>query len=197
MTATKKKSRKEHILQCLAHMLETNPGQRITTAKLAAEVGVSEAALYRHFPSKARMFEGLIEFIEESILTRINLIMDEEKDTMRRCQLALQLLLMFAERNPGISRILSGDALLGENERLRGRINNLFSKIETLLKQILREKTLREGKGFNLDEATLANLLLAIAEGRIAQFVRSEFKQKPTKHFNEQWQFVQKQLLQS
>ena len=197
MTATKKKSRKEHILQSLAHMLETHPGQRITTAKLAAEVGVSEAALYRHFPSKARMFEGLIEFIEDSLLTRINLIMDEEKDTMRRCQLALQLLLMFAERNPGISRVLNGDALLGENERLRDRINNLFSKIETLLKQILREKTLREGKGFNLDEATLANLLLAIAEGRIAQFVRSEFKQKPTLHFSEQWQFVQKQLLQS
>ncbi|MBE8168788.1 MAG: nucleoid occlusion factor SlmA [Shewanella sp.] len=197
MAASPKKSRKEHILQCLAHMLETNPGQRITTAKLAAEVGVSEAALYRHFPSKARMFEGLIEFIEESILSRINLIMDEEKDTMRRCQLALQLLLMFAERNPGISRVLSGDALLGEHERLRERINKLFGKIETLLKQILREKTLREGQGFNIDEAILANLLLSVAEGRISQFVRSEFKQKPTKNFNEQWLFIQKQLLQS
>ncbi|WP_372871962.1 nucleoid occlusion factor SlmA [Shewanella sp.] len=196
--ATKEKlSRRDHILQCLAQMLETNPGQRITTAKLAAEVGVSEAALYRHFPSKARMFEGLIEFIEDSLLSRINLIMDDEKDTMRRCQLVLQLLLLFAERNPGISRVLNGDALLGENERLRSRISTLFGKIETQLKQILREKTLREGKGFELDEAMLANLLLAVAEGRIAQYIRSEFKQKPTEHFDEQWGFIQKQLLQS
>ncbi|MCL1039640.1 nucleoid occlusion factor SlmA [Shewanella corallii] len=197
MAVSQKINRREHILQCLAQMLETNPGERITTKKLAAEVGVSEAALYRHFPSKARMFEGLIDFIEESLLTRINLIMDEEKDTMRRCQLSLQLLLVFAERNPGISRVLNGDALLGENERLRSRISGLFAKIETQLKQILREKTLREGKGFNLDEAILANLLLAVAEGRIAQFVRSEFKLKPTSHFDQQWTFIQQQLLQS
>lgn len=197
MASSPKINRREHILQSLAQMLETSPGQRITTAKLAAEVGVSEAALYRHFPSKARMFEGLIEFIEESLLTRINLIQEEEKDTMRRCQLVLQLLLVFAERNPGISRVLNGDALLGENERLRSRISQLFSKIETHLKQILREKSLREGQGFNLDEAMLANLLLAFAEGRIAQFVRSEFKQKPTEHFEQQWDFIQQQLLQS
>ena len=197
MAASPKINRREHILQCLAHMLETSPGQRITTAKLAAEVGVSEAALYRHFPSKARMFEGLIEFIEDAILSRLNIIMDDEKDTMKRCELVLQLLLVFSERNPGISRVLNGDALLGENERLRSRISALFAKIETQLKQILREKTLREGKGFNLDEAILANLLLAVVEGRIAQFVRSEFKQKPTEHFNEQWQFIQQQLLRS
>ncbi|MCH1931956.1 nucleoid occlusion factor SlmA [Shewanella acanthi] len=197
MAVSPKINRREHILQCLAQMLETSPGQRITTAKLASEVGVSEAALYRHFPSKARMFEGLIEFIEESLLSRINIIMDDEKDTMKRCQLVLQLLLIFAERNPGISRVLNGDALLGENERLRSRISTLFAKIETQLKQILREKTLREGKGFNLEEAILANLLLAFAEGRIAQFVRSEFKLKPTQHFDEQWRFIQIQLLQS
>lgn len=197
MAVSQKMNRRDHILQCLAHMLETHPGQRITTKSLANEVGVSEAALYRHFPSKARMFEGLIDFIEDSILSRINLIMDEEKDTMRRCQLSLQLLLGFAERNPGISRVLNGDALLGENERLRGRISNIFAKIETQIKQILREKTLREGVGFKLNEAILANLLLAVAEGRIAQFVRSEFKQKPTEHFNEQWAFIQQQLLQS
>lgn len=197
MAASPKINRREHILQCLATMLETSPGKRITTAKLAAEVGVSEAALYRHFPSKARMFEGLIDFIEESLLSRINLIMDDEKDTMKRCQLLLQLLLVFAERNPGISRVLNGDALLGENERLRSRTSQIFSKVETHLKQILREKTLREGKGFQLDEAILANLLLAVAEGRIAQFVRSDFKQKPTTHFVEQWNFIQLQLLQS
>ncbi|UJF22026.1 nucleoid occlusion factor SlmA [Shewanella sp. OMA3-2] len=197
MAESPKINRREHILQCLAQMLETSPGQRITTAKLAAEVGVSEAALYRHFPSKARMFEGLIEFIEDAILSRLNIIMDEEKDTMKRCQLVLHLLLVFSERNPGISRVLNGDALLGENERLRSRISVLFSKIETQIKQILREKTVREGHGFNLDEAILANLLLAFAEGRISQFVRSEFKQKPTLHFDEQWTFIQQQLLRS
>ncbi|AZG34150.1 MULTISPECIES: nucleoid occlusion factor SlmA [Shewanella] len=197
MAESPKMNRREHILQCLAKMLESSPGQRITTAKLAAEVGVSEAALYRHFPSKARMFEGLIEFIEDAILSRLNIIMDEEKDTMARCQLVLQLLLVFSERNPGISRVLNGDALLGENERLRSRIDVLFAKIETQIKQILREKTLREGVGFNLDEAVLANLLLAFVEGRISQFVRSEFKQKPTLHFDEQWTFIQQQLLRS
>ena len=197
MAESPKINRREHILQCLAQMLETSPGQRITTAKLAAEVGVSEAALYRHFPSKARMFEGLIEFIEDAILSRLNIIMDEEKDTMVRCQLVLQLILVFSERNPGISRVLNGDALLGENERLRSRIDALFAKIETHIKQILREKTLREGVGFNIDEAILANLLLAFAEGRISQFVRSEFKQKPTQHFDEQWAFIQQQLLRS
>lgn len=197
MAESQKINRREHILQCLAQMLETNPGQRITTKKLAEKVGVSEAALYRHFPSKARMFEGLIDFIEDALLSRINLVMDEEKNTMRRCQLTLQLLLVFAERNPGISRVLNGDALLGENERLRSRICGIFAKIETKIKQILREKTLREGQKFKLDEAILANLLLAIAEGRIAQFVRSEFKIKPTDHFQQQWQFIELQLLQS
>ncbi|MGX9463518.1 nucleoid occlusion factor SlmA [Shewanella sp. A14] len=197
MAESPKINRREHILQCLAQMLETSPGQRITTAKLAAEVGVSEAALYRHFPSKARMFEGLIEFIEDAILSRLNIIMDEEKDTMIRCQLVLQLLLVFSERNPGISRILNGDALLGENERLRSRIGALFAKVETQIKQILREKTLREGVGFNIEEAILANLLLAFVEGRISQFVRSEFQQKPTQHFDEQWTFIQQQLLRS
>ncbi|GLS84921.1 nucleoid occlusion factor SlmA [Paraferrimonas haliotis] len=198
MTAnSNKKNRRQHILQCLAEMLETSPGQRITTAKLAAEVGVSEAALYRHFPSKARMFEGLIDFIEDSILSRMNLIMQQEKDTMNRVHLVLQLLLVFAERNPGISRVISGDALLGEHERLRTQMAHLFNKIETNLKQILREKTLREGNGFAADEAIIANLLLAFAEGRISQFVRSEFKDKPTANFEQQWNLIHQQLLNS
>lgn len=195
--ANNKNNRRDHILECLARMLETSPGKRITTAALANEVGVSEAALYRHFPSKARMFEGLIEFIEDSLLSRINLILMEERDTMNRIQLILQLLLTFAERNPGITRILTGDALVNEQERLRDRIHHLFNKIETQLKQTLREKSLREGQGFYLEEGMLANLLLAWAEGRIAQFVRSDFKDMPTANFSEQWAFIRKQLLQS
>ena len=131
MAASRRTNRKEQILQSLAQMLETSPGQRITTAKLAAEVGVSEAALYRHFPSKARMFEGLIEFIEDTLLSRINLILENEKETQSRVYNILMLLLAFAEKNPGITRILTGDALQGENERLRERIQSLFEKLET------------------------------------------------------------------
>ncbi len=111
MAGNKKNNRREEILQALAQMLESAQGsQRITTAKLAAQVGVSEAALYRHFPSKARMFEGLIEFIEDSITTRINRILDDEKDTLNRLRMVLQLILGFAERNPGLTRIMTGHA---------------------------------------------------------------------------------------
>ncbi|PAJ71910.1 nucleoid occlusion factor SlmA [Pseudoalteromonas sp. NBT06-2] len=188
MPAKKSSNRKEQILQSLAQMLESNPGQRITTAKLAAEVGVSEAALYRHFPSKARMFEGLIEFIEDTLLSRINIILDNEKETKSRIYNILLLLLGFAEKNPGITRILTGDALQGEQERLRSRIQSLFEKLETQLKQVLRERKLRESKTFTIDESYLANLFLAFVEGKMNQFVRSDFKQKPSASFEAQWQ---------
>ncbi|MFT5163525.1 MAG: TetR/AcrR family transcriptional regulator [Alteromonadaceae bacterium] len=191
MPAKNRSNRKEQILQCLAVMLENNPGQRITTAKLALQVGVSEAALYRHFPSKARMFEGLIDFIEESLLTRINLIIDKEKLVVPRVEKILGLLLGFAEKNPGISRILNGDALLGEQDRLRGRIGNLYNKLETQLKQVLREYKLREGKNLGIEESLLANILLSYAEGRINQFVRSDFKRLPSVEFASQWQHMQ------
>ena len=190
MPANKRSNRKEQILQALAQMLETSPGQRITTAKLAAEVGVSEAALYRHFPSKARMFEGLIEFIEDTLLSRINIILDNEKDTQGRIYSILGLLLTFSEKNPGITRILTGDALQGEQERLRERIQSLFEKLETQLKQVLRERKLREGKTFSIEEAHLANLLLAFVEGRMNQFVLSDFKIKPSHQFESQWSML-------
>ncbi|MFC0117659.1 nucleoid occlusion factor SlmA [Pseudoalteromonas xiamenensis] len=192
MPATKRSNRKEQILQCLAQMLETCPGQRITTAKLATEVGVSEAALYRHFPSKARMFEGLIEFIEDTLLSRINLILENEKETQSRIYNIMMLLLTFAERNPGITRILTGDALQGEQERLRERVQGFFNKLETQFKQVLRERKLREGKAFSTDEGALANLFLAFVEGKMNQFVRSDFKQNPSAVFDTQWQELQK-----
>ncbi|ATG57122.1 nucleoid occlusion factor SlmA [Pseudoalteromonas sp. 13-15] len=192
MPATKRSNRKEQILQALAQMLETSPGQRITTAKLAAEVGVSEAALYRHFPSKARMFEGLIEFIEDTLLSRINLILENEKESQTRVYNILLLLLTFAEKNPGITRILTGDALQGEQERLRERVQSFFEKLETQLKQVLRERKLREGKNFQSDELTLANFLLAYVEGKMNQFVRSDFKTKPSVQFEKQWPELQK-----
>ena len=194
MPATKRPNRRAQILQALASMLQTNPGQRITTAKLAAHVGVSEAALYRHFPSKARMFEGLIEFIEETLFSRINKIINEEKDTATRCQLILHLILGFAEKNPGITRILNGDALMGEQDRLRERITQLFERLETQLKQVLRERKLREGKTLPAEEGVIANMLICFADGRINQFIRSEFTRRPTDGFAEQWQFISKQF---
>ena len=190
MPVNAKPNRKQQILESLALMLQTNPGQRITTAKLAAEVGVSEAALYRHFPSKARMFEGLIEFIEESIFSRINLILSDNKETLVRCHHILHVLLVFAERNPGMCRILSGNALMGENDRLSIRVNQFFEKLESQFKQVLRERKLREGKTFTISEQALANILVSFAEGKISQYVRSNFSKKPSDDFNEQWLFL-------
>lgn len=187
MPAVKKTNRRAQILQALAGMLESNPGQRITTAKLAEKVGVSEAALYRHFPSKARMFEGLIEFIEDTLFSRINKILNEEKDSLARCQLILHLLLGFAEKNPGISRILNGDALQGEQDRLRARIAKLFERLETQFKQVLRERKLREGRDLGADEAILANLFVCYVDGRINMFIRSGFTRKPTEQFSDHW----------
>lgn len=193
-TTKKKVNRKDDILRALAVMLEGKPGQRITTAKLAAQVGVSEAALYRHFPSKARMFEGLIDFIESAIFTQINLIKDQQRQTVARVEHLLYFLLGFAEQNPGLTRILMGDALLGENERLQVRIGHLFSKLESQVKQILREKPMLDGEKLQQDERVLANLLLAYVEGRMSQFVRSQFKVKPTQDFKTQWSFFYKQI---
>jgi TetR/AcrR family transcriptional regulator len=194
MPVTKRTNRRAQILQALASMLQSSPGQRITTAKLAAHVGVSEAALYRHFPSKARMFEGLIDFIEETLFSRINKIINEEKDTATRCQLILHLILGFAEKNPGITRILNGDALMGEQDRLRNRIAQLFERMETQLKQVLRERKLRECKTLPADEGQIANLLICYVDGRINQFIRSEFTRRPTDGFAEQWQLINDQF---
>lgn len=195
MAGNKKNNRREEILQALAHMLESAQGsQRITTAKLAAQVGVSEAALYRHFPSKARMFEGLIEFIEDAITTRINRILDDEKDTLNRLRMVLQLILGFAERNPGLTRIMTGHALMFEQDRLQARINQLFERIETQLRQILRERKLREGKGFPVEENILAAQLLGQVEGSLNRFVRSNFKYKPTENFDEYWRLLSAEL---
>lgn len=189
----KKPSRKEQILQSLAHMLEAVPGGRITTAGLAREVGVSEAALYRHFPSKAKMFEGLISFIEEAIFSRINRIMEDGKASDQVEQI-LTLLLAFTERNPGITRLLTGDALTGENARLHQRIQQFYDRVESQVKQVLREAELKEGLRTQASPTITANLLLAVAEGRIAQFVRSGFKIKPGQDWPAQWALLQPML---
>lgn len=198
MTGTEEKiSRRDQILQALAHMLESNPGGRITTAGLAKEVGVSEAALYRHFPSKARMYEGLISFIEDTIFSRVSMILRDIPEAEVRCEKMLTLILTFAEKNPGMCRLLSGDALSGETERLRQRIQQVFERIETQLKQILREAELREDKhAANHNVSALANLLTAVIEGRIRQYVRSEFADRPTHYWDQQWQLLGRIILE-
>ena len=194
MDKTRKISRKEQILQALAHMLETSPGERITTSALAKTVGVSEAALYRHFPSKAKMFEGLIEFIEEAVFSRISVILTDNQSAQVRCEKIMLLLLGFCEMNPGLTRLLTGDALAGEAQRLRQRITQLFERFETQIKQILREAEIKEGLRTNLPVGTAANLILATAEGRISQYVRSEFKRLPTGLWDDQWQAMSASL---
>jgi len=187
-------SRRDQILQALAHMLETNPGQTITTAKLAKQVGVSEAALYRHFPSKVKMFEGLIIFIEDTLFSRVSRILQEEEAAVTRCEAILTLLLAFAERNPGMCRILIGDALAGDVERLRSRVIQVFDRLETQIKQVIREAEIREGIRPNMPLNQASNLLMLFAEGKINQFVRSEFKRKPTTDWADQWQAISKMV---
>lgn len=186
----RKSQRRQQILEALAQMLEASPGNRITTAGLARQVGVSEAALYRHFPSKSKMFEGLIEFIEETLFSRINIILGEETTAAGRCEKMLALLLAFTERNPGITRILTGDALAGETERLHHRVAQLFDRFETQLRQVIREAEIQEGLRPVIPLADAANLLMAAAEGRISQFVRSGFSRSPTAGWNEQWSLL-------
>lgn len=180
-------SRRDTILQALAEMLEESPHKKITTAALAKKVGVSEAALYRHFPSKARMYEGLIDFIEDTLFSRINTIVKDARDTQERCRIIITLLISFSEKNPGLSRILSGDALTGETERLHTRVNQLFTRIEAQIKQVLREGELRENCRTHLLASAAAELLLVIAEGKIRQYVRSNFTSLPTHQWQEQW----------
>jgi TetR/AcrR family transcriptional regulator len=174
-----KPSRKQQLLAVLAQELERRSGERITTAALAAAAGVSEAALYRHFPSKARMFEGLIEFVEETVFGRVNQILDTEKDARVRCEYVLYVLFVFAERNPGISRILVGDVLVGEGKRLRARVDKFFDRLETQLRQVLRESRLRGDATTEVSPEAAAELLMNLAVGRLHQFTRSAFTRSP------------------
>lgn len=195
--ADKKTSRKEQILKALAVELEQTPGARITTAALARSVGVSEAALYRHFASKARMFEGLIEFAEETVFARINQILETERDTRRRCAGILYLMLGFADRNPGITRVLLGDALVGEHERLLSRVEQFFARLETQFRQVLREAKMRDGEEISQGAEAGAGLLLALVEGRMHQFLRTRFRVSPLADWEPQWQLVEGALFKA
>jgi TetR/AcrR family transcriptional regulator len=183
--------RKQQILQALAHMLEVNPGELITTANLAKEVGVSEAALYRHFPSKYKMYEALIEFIEEAVFTRISRILEEEPSAAARCERIFWLVLSFAEKNPGLARLLYGDALVGERDKLRIRVTQFFDRLGVQFKQIFREAEVRENLRTLISASLSSTLLVAILDGKISQYARGGFREKPTAGLQEHWRVIQ------
>ena len=175
--------RRVQILQALAGMLEQPGAERVTTSALAARLGVSEAALYRHFASKAQMFEGLIEFIEQSVFTLVNQIVEREAVHAVRLRKLVTLVLQFAEKNPGMTRVMAGDALVFENERLQERMNQFFDKLEASLKQTLREAAASTSAATpTVDAQVRASVITAFMLGRLQRFARSGFKRLPTEH---------------
>jgi TetR/AcrR family transcriptional regulator len=175
--------RRVQILQALATMLEQPGAERITTAALAARLDVSEAALYRHFASKAQMFEGLIEFIEQSVFTLVNQIGEREPAGSPQAAKTVAMLLQFAEKNPGMTRVMVGDALVFENERLQQRMNQFFDKIESTLKQSLRGGLEVDGSATpSVDAQVRASMLTSFVVGRLQRFARSGFKRAPSEH---------------
>lgn len=173
--------RRMQILQALATMLEQPGAERITTAALAAQLQVSEAALYRHFASKAQMFEGLIDFIEQTVFTLINQVVEREGDGVSKAARVVALTLQFGERNPGMARVMVGDALVHENERLQQRVNHFFDRIELSLRQVLRESAVIQQSSTPTVEAQVrASVLTAFTVGRLQRFCRSGFKKSPS-----------------
>jgi TetR/AcrR family transcriptional regulator len=178
-----KGERRLEILKALAQMLEAPKWERITTAALAGKLDVSEAALYRHFASKAQMYEGLIEFIEGSVFSLANRITEDEPDGRKQCDKLVEMLLAFAEKNPGMVRVMTGDALVGEHERLQARMNQFFERFESTLKQALRV-------GSDADAAGKAGTLIRYLIGCLHQFSKSGFTKKPTESLAAQRRYL-------
>jgi len=179
--------RKQQILIALAEMLEEAPAKRITTARIAAAIGVSEAALYRHFPSKRTMYAALLEFAEDTLFGLIGRIPAEQPGALEQCHRLLCIYLEFCDKNPGITRLLTGRALTGESLRLHQQVEQLYKRLETQLKKYLREAEMREQLRTRIPVATAANLLMAAAEGRVSQFCRSDFRRSPLEGWVDQW----------
>jgi TetR/AcrR family transcriptional regulator len=179
MATTKPGERKLQILQALATMLEQPKGEKITTAALAGRLDVSEAALYRHFASKAQMFEGLIEFIESSIFGLINQITEQQENGVAQVQAMAGMLLSFAERNPGMTRVMIGDALVNEDERLQVRMNQFIDRVEMAIRQALRIAA-TQGHGAENDATMRANLITSLVVGRWHRFAKTGFKHSPS-----------------
>ena len=177
--------RRVQILQALAAMLEQPGAERVTTSALAAKLEVSEAALYRHFASKAQMFEGLIEFIEQSVFTLVNQIAEREADPSARARRLVVMVLQFGEKNPGMTRVMVGDALVFENDRLQERMNQFFDKLEASLKQVLRDAATSSGAATpTVDAQVRASVAVAFMVGRLQRFARSGFKRLPSEHLD-------------
>ena len=177
--------RRVQILQALATMLEQPGAERVTTAALAAKLDVSEAALYRHFASKAQMFEGLIEFIESSVFTLINQIMERDADAVQKAARIVTLVLQFGEKNPGMTRVMVGDALVFENERLQQRMNQFFDRIESSLRQVLRDGAQAQQSATpTVDAQVQASLWVSFVVGRLQRFARSGYKRSPLEHLD-------------
>jgi TetR/AcrR family transcriptional regulator len=175
--------RRVQILQALATMLEQPGAERITTAALAAKLDVSEAALYRHFASKAQMFEGLIEFIESSVFTLINQIMERDADAAQKAARIVTVVLQFGEKNPGMTRVMVGDALVFENDRLQQRMNQFFDRIESSLRQVLRDAAQAQQSATpTVDAQVRAALLVSFVQGRLQRHARSGFKRSALEH---------------
>ncbi len=184
--------RKSQILQTLAQMLEGPSAERITTAALAARIEVSEAALYRHFKGKADMFAGLIDFVEQTLFSLINKITTEEQSGLRQTEAIMTMLLGFAQKNRGMTRVLIGDALVTEDEALQARINQIHDRIEAALKQALRFAVTQKEVADDIDPAAQANALMSFVAGRWHQYAKSGFRRDPAEFWQKQW----KQLME-
>ncbi|GJG99076.1 nucleoid occlusion factor SlmA [Paraburkholderia terrae] len=198
-TRLKPGERRVHILQTLAAMLEAPKNEKITTAALAARIGVSEAALYRHFASKAQMFEGLIEFIEQTLFGLINQIIAKEPNGVLQARAIALMLLNFSAKNPGMTRVLTCEALVGEHERLTERVNQLLERVEASLKQCLRLGLMDASSHAehnpiplpaDYDPVARASLLLSYIIGRWHRFVRSGFSRAPIEHADAQLRLI-------
>lgn len=187
MATAKVGERKLQIMQTIAEMLEQPKCDKITTAALAAKLDISEAALYRHFASKAQMFDGLIEFIEQTIFSLVNKINSEETDGLKQAEAILALLLAFAKKNRGMTRVLIGDALVNENQRLQLRINQFLDRIETTLKQALRIAVSQGVLPAQTEVGAQANVLVCYVLGRWQQFAKSGFTRDPLAQWPQQW----------
>ena len=189
MATTKPGERKLQILQTLASMLEQPKGEKITTAALAARLDVSEAALYRHFASKAQMFEGLIEFIESTVFGLINQITAQQENGLLQVQAITGMLLNFAERNPGMTRVIIGDALVNEDPRLQLRMNHFVERVELAIKQAMRV-AVSQGQALEAEVATRANMITSLVMGRWHRFAKTGFQQNPSDNAQAQIQLM-------
>ena len=186
------KERRQQVLTVLTHMLHSERGmERMTTARLAQAVGVSEAALYRYFPSKTKMFEALLDNIEANLFSRIDQASTIEISTANRIRDILQMIFDFARKNPGMTRILTGHALMFEEAKLQARVAQFFDRLEMRLFNILQMRKRRENRSFSVDERTIATYLVTLCEGQFMRYVRTNFRHTPNQGFEQQWRLIE------